>query len=84
MRYQEAMDPYEKSKLAWEIFERYSEQTPLCSNHVIGDDPLTWKNLQMLCGELEQQAIVCRSSRRSDFNRAWACEAVCVDCTTNR
>ncbi len=28
------------------------------SNHVIGNDPLTWKNLQMLCGEQEQERSV--------------------------
>ncbi|MBA2306692.1 hypothetical protein H0W26_01000 [Candidatus Dependentiae bacterium] len=51
MNYQENMQSFHKSEVAWKILERYDEQMKLPRSHVIGDDAVTWQNLQILCGE---------------------------------
>jgi len=55
MRYQKNLQPFKKCKSAWNILNRYYENIQTPSDHVIGNDLLTWQNLQLLCGEQEEQ-----------------------------
>jgi DNA mismatch repair ATPase MutS len=48
------MQPFKKCKSAWSILDRHYEDTQMPSNHVIGNDVMTWQNLQLLRGEQEE------------------------------
>jgi DNA mismatch repair protein MutS len=57
MQYQGELQPFKKCKLAWNILERYYKQNQTPSNHVIGNDKLTWQNLQLLQGDEEDLQV---------------------------
>lgn len=53
MKYQSNMQPFKKCRAAWNILDRYYENVQAHSNHVVGNDELTWQNLQLLRSEQE-------------------------------
>lgn len=58
MEYQGNMQPFKKCRSAWNILDRYYESAETHSNHVIGNDPLTWQNLQLLRNENDEERTV--------------------------
>jgi DNA mismatch repair protein MutS len=77
MEYQKELQPFKKCRAAWNILERYYKHGDVLTNHVIGNDRLTWQNLQLLHGEGDSELYLANCIDRTSTEigrvilRAW-------------
>ncbi len=62
MKTQTELQPFKKRKAAWNILERYYKYNNKISNHVIGNNRMTWQNLQLLAGQEDDPSLYVANS----------------------